>query len=324
MSLFIAHRRTAMCGMALLAGMTLLATASPAAIADDAAPSTRAAATVEAVTGTADIAASSSSTSAPATATMLVEGKEVKITAPSTATGRVTAEAAGSRISMKLPGSAGTPGLKTEGGTIVYPGAAPSTDLAVQPTTDGGVRALVTLKDSAAATERRFPLSLPDGAALQEDGFGGYLISETTGDDPKIIGSIDAPWATDAKGRSVPTHYRVEGDTLVQTVETSADTAFPVVADPKVSLGWYIYLRFSKSEVKDLAKATMPTFAVVAAAMACGKIPNPAASAGCAAATGLQAASLWSQAKDAAKAKQCVEWKVTYVGVIKDWKRYKC
>ncbi|MEU3949468.1 hypothetical protein [Streptomyces sp. NPDC029526] len=321
---FMTGRRTTMCGVALLTGAALLAAGSPVAMADDATRPLNAAATVEAVTGTADIADSTAARDAPAIALTRVEGQEVRITAPTVASDAVTAAVGNTRLTVALNGGTAARGTKAGSGTVVYPDAAPSTDLAVQPTKDAGVRVLVTLKDSAAATEQRFPVGLPAGATLLADGSGGYVISQGTGDQAKIIGSIDAPWAKDAEGRPLTTRYRLEGSTLVQTIETSPDTAFPVVADPKVSLGRYIYLRFSKSEVKDLAKATMPTFAVIAAAMACGKIPNPAASAGCAAATGLQAASLWGQAKDAAKAKQCVEWKLTYVGVIKGWKRYKC
>lgn len=52
------------------------------------------------------------------------------------------------------------------------------------------------------------------------------------------ITQIAAPWAVDANGRRVPTHYTLDGDTLVQSVEVTAETAFPVVADP--SLLWWI------------------------------------------------------------------------------------
>lgn len=54
----------------------------------------------------------------------------------------------------------------------------------------------------------------------------------------ETIAEIAAPWAVDASGAIVPTHYTVDGDTIVQTVVTTAETAFPVVADP--SWTWWV------------------------------------------------------------------------------------
>ncbi|WP_031155363.1 hypothetical protein [Streptomyces erythrochromogenes] len=67
-------------------------------------------------------------------------------------------------------------------------------------------------------------------------------------------GHIDAPWAKDANGKAVPTSYRLDGNTLVQTIETGPDTAYPVVADPHYTWGIIsgtVY--FNKSETKVLA-----------------------------------------------------------------------
>lgn len=54
----------------------------------------------------------------------------------------------------------------------------------------------------------------------------------------EAIAHIAAPWAVDANGSPLPTRYSVEGSTVIQTVETTAATAFPVVADP--SWVWWI------------------------------------------------------------------------------------
>lgn len=50
-------------------------------------------------------------------------------------------------------------------------------------------------------------------------------------------GGVQAPWAKDANGKAISTHYRVEADTLVQVVEFDDDTAFPVTADPRFDWG---------------------------------------------------------------------------------------
>ncbi|WP_432057298.1 hypothetical protein [Streptomyces sp. bgisy022] len=85
-------------------------------------------------------------------------GVAVRITAPAVASDAVTAAVGDTRLTVGLNGGHTVRGAKAGSGTVVYPDAAPSTDLAVQPTKDAGVRVLVTLKDSAAATEQRFPL----------------------------------------------------------------------------------------------------------------------------------------------------------------------
>jgi hypothetical protein len=50
-----------------------------------------------------------------------------------------------------------------------------------------------------------------------------------------MIATTKAPWATDAAGRSVPTHYELDGDVLVQVVEhQSGEFSYPIIADPSV------------------------------------------------------------------------------------------
>ncbi|HHT7068150.1 hypothetical protein [Bacillus thuringiensis] len=39
-------------------------------------------------------------------------------------------------------------------------------------------------------------------------------------------------WAKDANGKPVATHYKVDGNKLIQVVEFDKNTAFPVIADP--------------------------------------------------------------------------------------------
>jgi hypothetical protein len=51
-----------------------------------------------------------------------------------------------------------------------------------------------------------------------------------------LAATIAPPWAVDAAHRAVRTSYRLEGRTLVQTVQ-HAGARYPVVADPQVSWG---------------------------------------------------------------------------------------
>ncbi|MFJ4091829.1 hypothetical protein ACIPYS_09625 [Kitasatospora sp. NPDC089913] len=175
----------------------------------------RTAAVVEAATGTSDIAP------APAPGT----------TVPQQSTANVKAgTATGHAVSITLPSARNVTGATAGKNTTVYPGAAQATDLAVQPTTDGGIRALAVLKDATAPREQRYDIGLPDGARLVELDNGAVAAIAESG---TLLGGFDTPWAKDANGRPVPTSYRLEGNTLVQTVQTDNSTVFPVVADPK-------------------------------------------------------------------------------------------
>lgn len=276
MSTFTARRRLAAGGIStLLGGALLISSASAPAFATDAGGTSRAsdtAAVVEKATGTGDIAPSTAAADTPAAATTTTQAGSVTVKAPQLASGSVTSTAGdGSSVSLDLPGTADSTGTKLGAGTVVYLDAAASTDVAVQPTTDGGARTLVTLKDGKAPTEHRFTFDLPAHATLSADGAGGYEILKPLGDGGVITaGTIEAPWAKDANGAPVPTRYRLEGSTLVQEIDTDSDTAFPVVADPKYTWGIVTGTAYmNRAETKKIA-----TYGAMAG-LAAGALPPP-------------------------------------------------
>jgi len=78
-------------------------------------------------------------------------------------------------------------------------------------------------------TTHRFSLLLPKGASLHpvpEEVGQQFLSSDVLVKDARgaVIGSIDSAWAQDAKGASLATFFSIEGQTLVQTIDT-ADVA---------------------------------------------------------------------------------------------------
>lgn len=253
------QNRLTAAAVSLTAGAALIACAIPAGAATGPArpgDAGRAAAVVEKATGTGDIASSTAAPGTPARAVTATEGGDVTITTPDKATGTVNAAAGdGASVGLTLPGAKGVEGVKAGAGTVVYRDAATATDIAVQPTTDGGARTLVTLKDGRAAESHRFRLHLPQGMGITEDGQGGFEINRVSGEGVHVpVGAVDAPWAKDANGRDVPTRYRLDGDDIVQTVETDAGTAFPVVADPKMTWGIVTGTAyFNKSETRKIA-----------------------------------------------------------------------
>lgn len=73
-------------------------------------------------------------------------------------------------------------------------------------------------------------LRLPEGARIFET-HGGVLIEDADGG---LIGGFTPPWALDANGKEVPTHYQVEGNVITQVVshKDASDIQYPIVADP--------------------------------------------------------------------------------------------
>lgn len=109
---------------------------------------------------------------------------------------------------------------------------------------DGSVQITTVIDDAEAPKRYAYPIQLPDGAVLQlaDD---GSVRSVGAGEDAPAL-SVAAPWAKDADGNAVPTHYEVLGSTLTQVVDFTARTAFPVVADPAV------YVDYTTSQVINL------------------------------------------------------------------------
>ncbi|MCZ2822663.1 hypothetical protein O2V63_20185 [Modestobacter sp. VKM Ac-2977] len=132
----------------------------------------------------------------------------------------------GSTLSIGLPfrGEAGT---AVTHGTVVYP-AHGSANVVVP--TLMGAQMLTVVADAAAPTHYAYEIELAAGQrlALVDEGAAVLNADGTTGH------LITAPWAKDANGQTVATHFEIERNTLTQVVShTSAGAvAYPVVADP--------------------------------------------------------------------------------------------
>lgn len=78
---------------------------------------------------------------------------------------------------------------------------------------------------------QRFALDVPEGGRAYVRDDGGVDVVDADG---RVVRQVDRPWAFDAAGRPVATHYEVDPDSgdLVQVVEPSDDAVYPIVADP--------------------------------------------------------------------------------------------
>lgn len=167
-------------------------------------------------------------------------------------------------ITIQLPSDVdAAPAEVASDGTVVYAGEG-AVDLAVQAQADS-VRILTVLSDSTASSKYTytFPGYIPE---ILDDGSVSLTVP---GDGMTMqVGLIEAPWAYDATGAPVPTHYEAEGDTLVQVVEhTSTDVTYPVVADPQVGFGLGTYVFFNRAETKTISNEG---WAVTGATGVCG------------------------------------------------------
>ncbi|MEZ0096056.1 hypothetical protein [Streptacidiphilus sp. EB129] len=123
----------------------------------------------------------------------------------------------------------------------------------VQPLADG-VRVLV-VEAAPTTRELRFPLTLPSGAFLAPQDDGAVSVDAPVGNGAVgAVGEFQSPWAKDANGKALPTRYRIEGKTLVQTVTATAATAYPIVADPHYTWGIVTgTVYFDKAETATIA-----------------------------------------------------------------------
>ncbi|MGG7465297.1 hypothetical protein [Plantibacter sp. YIM 135347] len=162
-------------------------------------------------------------------------------------------------LDLSLPDVNAASGSVADDGTIVYPGT--GADLFVQPL-EGGVRA-GTIINSPTAGER-FAYGIDSlTPSIEPDGSARFTASN---EDALIEGpSAAAPWAYDANGVVVPTHYEVDGSSLVQVVEhQGGGYAYPITADPE--WGWegvLLWAYFTRSGTQDMSNAGY-------VAMACG------------------------------------------------------
>lgn len=98
-----------------------------------------------------------------------------------------------------------------------------------------GERVLITIEGSDAPTEYQFRVTGADLVLPRDDG-SLALIDVKDGDQVVLVGTIAKPWAHDAAGTTVPTHFTVKGNVVNQVVEhTSGSYDYVITADPDLS-----------------------------------------------------------------------------------------
>lgn len=147
------------------------------------------------------------------------------------AQGITVAAEAGQEVTIGLPtASRADDAVAVEPGIVVYDNNNGSATVPVVKN-DGSVAINTIITEATAPTRYRYPVSVPDGAALALTDDGGAIVTNADGE---TVGTVDPAWAKDANGEAVPTRFEVAGTTLTQVVDHDSDDAYPVTADP-----WY-------------------------------------------------------------------------------------
>lgn len=140
---------------------------------------------------------------------------------------------------------------KTAQGTLIFPSTTASSNSVIP--SSSGVQMITTISNEFAPERYTYEVetSETDNFRINEDGSASLIDSSGF---LKVF--IPAPWAIDASGASIPTHYEVDGKSLTQVIEhTSIETvAYPIAADPIwVWFAGAYGLKFNKSETRNLA-----------------------------------------------------------------------
>ncbi len=134
----------------------------------------------------------------------------------------------GASVEFSIPGSEV---LTSESGVLEAQSG--RSERFVAHTTAAGGQILYVMEDDSAAAQFTVDVDAPDDATWVAEADGSYSLAHPV-HGPVL--KLDAPWAIDASGAELDTHFVFEGDRITQFIDVR-DAQFPVVADP--SFWWY-------------------------------------------------------------------------------------
>ncbi|WP_431246871.1 hypothetical protein [Leifsonia xyli] len=151
----------------------------------------------------------------------------------------------GAKVGLPFAGQADDATPSPTAGVVAYDNNNGSTTVPVVHN-DGRVQITTVIHDADAPKRYDYQMALGSGQRLLADRDGSARVVD---DSAETLLTIAAPWARDASGNDVPTHYEITGDTLTQVVDFDGSTAFPVVADPSYRL---YTIHYSRSDVEQM------------------------------------------------------------------------
>ena len=128
-------------------------------------------------------------------------------------------------------------------------------------------------------TQQIFTVKTDKPSKLQKLNDGSINIVSNQNNGPRVTyGTIDKPWAVDAEGKKLPTSYSIDGNKIIQKINTRG-ASYPIVADPKVTWGWGMYINMKGEEMNALGGVAGVALSIIgvggcAAVGVTKKIPN--------------------------------------------------
>lgn len=134
-------------------------------------------------------------------------------------------------FTMKTDSADDSYSVRPDGSTVV---SANDKHFVIDSYEDSSLRIQTVIESRTAEHEIQVELGLSQDevAEIEADGSVGFY-RRFDGENKRLLTSIiDKPWAVDANGTPVDTWFRLDGNKLVQVVDTDETTAYPVTADP--------------------------------------------------------------------------------------------
>lgn len=191
----------------------------------------------------------------------------VDVTVPTDAEDPIVVDTDSGSLSIELPfAETAATAVREQSGIVSYDNKNGSITVPVV-IDDGELQINTVIADSNAPTRYAYAIDPGDGGSLTP--FGDLIVvGSATGE---VIAVVEAPWALDANGRSVPTHYELSGTTLTQVIDLNDPSiSYPVVADPKFVWDYMLpTVKTTRSETRQLMGVGAGPAGVGAAAKAC-------------------------------------------------------
>jgi hypothetical protein len=151
-------------------------------------------------------------------------------------------------------------GAVSPNGAVAYASAGEDASAVVMVTEDGATQVQTVIPSTDATHNFTYAFAEATTLALREDGGVDVLLVDDEGA-ATVTAQVAAPWAVDAKGETVTTRYAVDGNELTQFVDTDPDATYPIVADPRVTVGNGVYFYLQRHEIVAFASAAQAALA---------------------------------------------------------------
>lgn len=209
----------------------------------------------------------------------------------------------GDSSSLTMTPVANGDGTVTDNGVAVFGHTADSA-FALTSSDQGANAGYSVLLGAAAPTSYSYDFQVNgQPAALEANDDGSVTVFDASGN---AVNFLAPAWAKDANGADVATSYIIEGSTVTQIVSTTAETAYPVVADPRLQCdGLWCTVELTRAETGRVADNALN------ASILCTFIPAPGVPV-----CGVIVAGAWAHANIARSNGQCTGYRVWQANFI--------